>query len=145
MADPRRKEGRGACAPPPPILSNFFRRVRNLSQNAGNGHFKDKNLQIFRGGTFPQTPLESLCLSAHGAHPTPPPLKVLDLPLFGVNHCRNCRIKLFCLPLTILKETLFNCNCFFYICQMESKKGHHIALYRWFPKLKASSDTWSLN
>ena len=54
--------GLGSC-PPPPVWSLFLffyksevyeqkhniKRVRNLSQNAGNGHFRDSNSQKFMG------------------------------------------------------------------------------------------------
>ena len=61
----------GLCLPP---FLDFFlqkrslpakistKRVRNLSQNAGNGYFRDSNLQNFLGGGgggMPPHPLES--------------------------------------------------------------------------------------
>ena len=40
----------------PPFLGRSrVKRVRNLFQNAGNGHFRDSNFQKFLGG-IPQTP-----------------------------------------------------------------------------------------
>ena len=53
------KEGGGrGCVPPPPFLevSISIKRVRNLSQNAGNGHFRDSNFQKFQGGHASRPP-----------------------------------------------------------------------------------------
>ena len=82
MADPR---GEGYWGPvPPPLFLDFFlfffyknevygqkviyciKQVLNLSQNAGNGHFRDSHFQKFLGAC-PQIPLVV----------PPPPLKVL--------------------------------------------------------------------
>ena len=58
----RTQGGRGPDRPVPPVLNFYFlqkrsllakisiKRVRNLSQNAGNGHFKDSNFSKFLGG-----------------------------------------------------------------------------------------------
>ena len=66
--------GWGACPPPPHLLpfriSSFFfflqkrslltkisiKRVRNLSQNAGNGHFRDSNFAKFSWRHAPRPP-----------------------------------------------------------------------------------------
>ena len=60
VADP--KGGGEGCAPRPPFRNFFFlqkrsllakisiKQVRNLYQNAGNGHFRDSNFQNFLGG-----------------------------------------------------------------------------------------------
>ena len=110
--------------PPPPFGFFFFykskiyeqkisiRWVRNLSQNAGNGHFRDTNFQKFLGGACPQTPLENSRFWHSWC--APPPLKVLDLSLFNVSHFYNCRFEWTCLPPTILKETLFNSTELFF-------------------------------
>ena len=56
----------GACAPSP-FFGFFFtkqsllakisiKQVRNLSENARNGHFRDSNFQEFLGGTPPDPP-----------------------------------------------------------------------------------------
>ena len=62
VADPR--GAWGACAPPFLEFLLFFykqkitiKRVRNLSQNTGNGHFRDSNFQKFLAEHCPQTPL----------------------------------------------------------------------------------------
>ena len=71
VADPRGWEGLGdLCPPPPPLFGIFFffyksevylakisiKWVQNLSQNAGNGHFRDSKFQNFLGGGMPKTP-----------------------------------------------------------------------------------------
>ena len=66
MADPRGRGG-GAGGPLPPFfgvvfsfyISEFYgqkirvKRVRNLSLNAGKGHFRDSNFPKVSGGTYP--------------------------------------------------------------------------------------------
>ena len=47
-----------------------IKRVRNLSQNAGNGHFRNSNFQNLLGDHAPRPPLEHLCLW-HSLFPTP--------------------------------------------------------------------------
>ena len=67
--------------PPLPTFLNFFflqkrillakvsiKRVRNLSQNAGNGHFRDSNFQKFLGD-----PPKKLAPSVLVGPPPPPP------------------------------------------------------------------------
>ena len=36
-----------------------IKRVRNLSENVGNGHFRDSNFQTFLGGMPPDPPFEN--------------------------------------------------------------------------------------
>ena len=82
----RTQGGRGPDRPVPPVLNFYFlqkrsllakisiKRVRNLSQNAGNGHFKDSNFSKFLGGGMPLVP---------------PLLKILDPPLKSYPHFLN--------------------------------------------------------
>ena len=62
VADPR------GTASPPPFLDfcSFFsiKRVQNLSQNAGNVHFRDSNFQHFLGVGMPPDPPRKLTPSA---------------------------------------------------------------------------------
>ena len=51
------------------MCSTNIKRVRNLSQNAGKGHFRDSHFQKFWGEHAPSPP-RKLAL--------PPPLKVMD-------------------------------------------------------------------
>ena len=72
-------QGEGLCTP----FSGFFlqkwsllakisiKRVRNLSQNAENGHFRDSNFQNFWGGHPIRPPLESLRLRCLLVAPPP--------------------------------------------------------------------------
>ena len=65
VADPR-EGARGTCAPPP--FGFFFftktkftskistKQAQNLSQNAGNGHFRDSNFQKFLWEHAPRPP-----------------------------------------------------------------------------------------
>ena len=85
-------QGGGPVAPPPPPFLEFFfyksevekqktsiKWVRNLSQNAGNGHFRDSNVQKFLG-VHAQNPPRKLAPSVLIGAPLPF-LKHLDLPL----------------------------------------------------------------
>ena len=69
VADSRGEGGWGIYSPPHPFLDSFFffffyknevydqkisiERIRNLSQNSGNGHFIDSNFQKFLGKHAP--------------------------------------------------------------------------------------------
>ena len=94
VADPRE-----ASASPSPPLWIFFvqkhyvlyyiKRVRNLTQNAGNGHFRHSNFQKFMREHAPRPP-RNVAPSLLLVHPSPPPththththlLKILDPPL----------------------------------------------------------------
>ena len=80
-------EGRGAGGPVPPPPPSFFffyknkvyeqkngiKRVRNLSQTAGNGHFKTQIFKHFWGSIFPGPP-RKLAPSALVVAPPPPSL-----------------------------------------------------------------------
>ena len=92
MADPRGERGWGPVLPPPSFWIFFFfflqkqvyeqkvicsiKQVRNLSQNAGNGHFRDSHFQNFLGEYAPRLPRK---LAPSALIVPPPPLKVLDL------------------------------------------------------------------
>ena len=91
MADPRGERGWGPKLPPPSFWIFFFfflqkqvyeqkvicsiKRVQNLSQNAGNGHFRDSHFQNFLGEHAPRLPRK---LAPSALVVPPPPLKVLD-------------------------------------------------------------------
>ena len=91
MADPTGKGGWGPVHLLLGIFSFYFffyknevyeqkvicsiKRVRNLSQNAGNGHFRDAHFQKFLGEHAPRPP-RKFAPSARVV--PPPPLKVLD-------------------------------------------------------------------
>ena len=90
-----------------------------MSQNAGNGHF--------RAGHKSSKISDS-------------PLKVLDLRCLVLVIAATAALnELVCLKITKLKETLFLILTLslYDIGQLEHKKSHHAALYRWFLKLKA--------
>ena len=57
-----------------------IKRVRNLLQNAGNGHFSDSNFQNILVEHAARPPGE-LCLRCSCPPPLPPSLKVLNPPL----------------------------------------------------------------
>ena len=90
MVDPKGGPG-GLCPPPPPphFFEFFFlqkrillakvsiKRVRNLSQNAGNGHFRDSNFQNFLGD-----PPKKLAPSVLVGSPPPPRVSKLNMCIF---------------------------------------------------------------
>ena len=55
-----------------------IKQVRNLSQNAGNSHFRDSNFQTFLEGMPPNIPTNLAPSALVGASPL---LKILDPPL----------------------------------------------------------------
>ena len=101
------REGGGwvPVPPPPPLCSFFFfyknevykpkisiKRVRNLSQIAGNGHFRDSNFRIFLGEHALRSPRKlSLVM---------PPPKVLAPPLKYVHRYDKISINLIVNKLT---------------------------------------------
>ena len=68
-------------------ITYYINRVQNLTQNAGNGHFRDSDFQKFLGEHALPDPAN------HSRNPVPsalvvypsPHLKPLDPPLFIVN------------------------------------------------------------
>ena len=53
------------------IMYSILKRVRNLSQNAGNDHFRVSNFPTFSGGECPQTHPRKLAHSALVVPPNP--------------------------------------------------------------------------
>ena len=56
-----------------------IKRVRNLSQNDGNGHFRDSNFQKFLGGLPPDPPRKCASFGARSAPLFDPLLNLLNI------------------------------------------------------------------